>query len=432
MKKNKILYILTIIITLFTFNISVKAVNANDNNHTITLTCVYKKPTEGNKIAFQQDSQGNIYVYANESNKAATEEGWESIETLLPIYGGNLKDGYLSYCPASITFEQETYQMCTSNAFNQCTTTLKNKITLYDNNKGNQELEVSLGNVKMGAESPTYNEIAPGLRNPQSEKIETFTTNKTCDVAISECQNNDSCKHNPDHLATCYYGKDIEGEGCHIISIIFPTKDNIAVRAIDPSYISSVHYLTYDDPNFSRIRQAVVDNDGWCLNRIRVRRVPDGEYTSTYISELVIRDNSYDHYYRISEEGYNIVDPTKLQSENPDKDTLFGDFDILKNFECATIFGDDSSKKLLDMIKFIVNLVKIAIPIILIGLGTVDFAKAIFSGKEDEMKKAQGKFMKRIIIGICLFLVPTILNLILTIGNSIWGDVISVDFCGIL
>lgn len=96
---------------------------------------------------------------------------------------------------------------------------------------------------------------------------------------------------------------------------------------------------------------------------------------------------------------------------------------------CEKLFED--SPQLLDMIKFIVNIVKIGIPILLIGLGILDFSRAIFSSKEDEMKKAQEKFIKRIIIGVSIFLVPIILKMILTIGNSVWGN-ISVDFCGIL
>lgn len=98
---------------------------------------------------------------------------------------------------------------------------------------------------------------------------------------------------------------------------------------------------------------------------------------------------------------------------------------------CENLFGGDGGQELLGLIRTAFTLVKIAIPVLLIGLGTMDFAKAIFAGKEDEMKKAQDKFMKRIAIGIGVFLVPTILKLILTVANGIWSN-ISPDFCGII
>lgn len=98
---------------------------------------------------------------------------------------------------------------------------------------------------------------------------------------------------------------------------------------------------------------------------------------------------------------------------------------------CDTLFSGKEGQELLGLIKTAFTLVKISIPVLLIGFGTMDFAKAIFAGKEDEMKKAQDKFMKRIAIGIGVFLVPTILKLILTVANGIWSN-ISPDFCGII
>jgi hypothetical protein len=83
------------------------------------------------------------------------------------------------------------------------------------------------------------------------------------------------------------------------------------------------------------------------------------------------------------------------------------------------------------MVRSIITITKIAIPILLIGLGVADFTKAVFSNSEDNMKKTQEKFIKRVLIGICIFLIPTLLQFVLTIANSVWGN-ISVDLCGIL
>ena len=70
------------------------------------------------------------------------------------------------------------------------------------------------------------------------------------------------------------------------------------------------------------------------------------------------------------------------------------------------------------------------VPIILIVLGSLDFATAIFSSDENNMKKAQGKFIKRIIIAVCIFLIPVILHQLLLIAGRIWPSIDS-SLCGI-
>ena len=61
----------------------------------------------------------------------------------------------------------------------------------------------------------------------------------------------------------------------------------------------------------------------------------------------------------------------------------------------------------------IVRWAKYILPVIVIILGILDFIKAVGSDKEDDMKKAQGKFMKRLIAAALVFIVPLILEFIL-------------------
>ena len=61
--------------------------------------------------------------------------------------------------------------------------------------------------------------------------------------------------------------------------------------------------------------------------------------------------------------------------------------------------------------------------VLLIVLGILDFTKAIFSSSEDEMKKAQSKFMKRVLAAVLVFLIPTLVNLLLKIANGIWSNI---------
>ena len=96
---------------------------------------------------------------------------------------------------------------------------------------------------------------------------------------------------------------------------------------------------------------------------------------------------------------------------------------------CEDLFkGADD---LLDLIKSVITVVKIAIPLILIVTGTMDFAQAIFASNEDGIKKAQSKFTRRVIIAVVIFLIPSILKALLSIAHSVW-PIVDATLCGII
>lgn len=67
--------------------------------------------------------------------------------------------------------------------------------------------------------------------------------------------------------------------------------------------------------------------------------------------------------------------------------------------------------------------VRIIVPTIIILLGTVDFSKAVIASKEEEMKKAQTTFVKRLIVGIVVFFVPVIVNIVMDLADIVWAGV---------
>ena len=87
--------------------------------------------------------------------------------------------------------------------------------------------------------------------------------------------------------------------------------------------------------------------------------------------------------------------------------------------DCLDLFSDNFISNL----NSILFIIRIAIPILLIVLGILDFVKAIFAGKEDEMKKAQSNFIRRVIAAIVVFLIPTLVNFLLEIANGIWNNI---------
>ena len=69
-------------------------------------------------------------------------------------------------------------------------------------------------------------------------------------------------------------------------------------------------------------------------------------------------------------------------------------------------------------------ILKIVIPIILIVMGSVDLAKAVVASKDDEIKKAVGSLVKRAVLGILIFFIPTILSFVVELigGNDIYDE----------
>lgn len=69
----------------------------------------------------------------------------------------------------------------------------------------------------------------------------------------------------------------------------------------------------------------------------------------------------------------------------------------------------------LSLVKKFINLVKILVPIALIIWGIIDMARAMMASSEDNMKKAQSSLINKIFAAVCVFLVPTVLNIVLDI-----------------
>jgi len=71
------------------------------------------------------------------------------------------------------------------------------------------------------------------------------------------------------------------------------------------------------------------------------------------------------------------------------------------------------SGRLLSFFSNILRWIKYILPVIVIVFGILDFMKAMGADKDDEMKKAQGKFVKRLIAAALVFIIPLIIQFIL-------------------
>lgn len=70
-------------------------------------------------------------------------------------------------------------------------------------------------------------------------------------------------------------------------------------------------------------------------------------------------------------------------------------------------------KKTFGYIELVWNVIKYATPILIIILGILDFIKVVFSGEDKDLKEAGRKFLKQIIIGVAIILLPALLGFLL-------------------
>ncbi len=64
----------------------------------------------------------------------------------------------------------------------------------------------------------------------------------------------------------------------------------------------------------------------------------------------------------------------------------------------------------------VVSMVQILIPVILIIVGSIDLIKGVVAQKEDEIKKGQQKFIKRLITAAIIFFVIVLVKLIISLA----------------
>lgn len=97
---------------------------------------------------------------------------------------------------------------------------------------------------------------------------------------------------------------------------------------------------------------------------------------------------------------------------------------ILANtFECA---GVNIPNDFASITSTIIDLIKIAVPVLLVIFGMLDLGKAVTAQKEDEIKKGQQTFLKRVLAAAIVFFVVFIVQFVIGIvsGDSeetIWS-----------
>lgn len=87
-------------------------------------------------------------------------------------------------------------------------------------------------------------------------------------------------------------------------------------------------------------------------------------------------------------------------------------FSTSHDYTCA---GFTFNGMLPQTVSTIITLIKIAVPILLIIFGMLDLGKAVMAQKEDEIKKGQQTFIKRLIAAAIVFFIFVVVQLVVGI-----------------
>ena len=105
-----------------------------------------------------------------------------------------------------------------------------------------------------------------------------------------------------------------------------------------------------------------------------------------------------------------------------------------KNVTTATVgCGNGYLTKIPSFIPKVIHIVylviQIVVPIVLVIFGTIDLVKAVIGGKDDEIKKNQITFVKRLIAAAIVFFVFVIVKFVISLVADDSADLINCVNC---
>lgn len=188
------------------------------------------------------------------------------------------------------------------------------------------------------------------------------------------------------------------------------------------NWVSVDHYAAID---------AIKTNE--CLDLIY-----DASGSSVYLSDSA----HYEEIYSVS--GGNSAITCKLNSQTPieverpkpeyNPPTVRGDIigPLSSNsttYSCGNGYMTDIPSGIVRIVNIFYIILQILVPIALVILGSLDLVKALAAQKEDEIKKGQQTFVKRLIAAVIIFFVFILIKLVVGIFSNDDNAIISCMNC---
>ncbi|MBR3210257.1 MAG: hypothetical protein IKF82_08375 [Bacilli bacterium] len=78
---------------------------------------------------------------------------------------------------------------------------------------------------------------------------------------------------------------------------------------------------------------------------------------------------------------------------------------------------------LFNVVSVIIRLIKIAVPVLLIIFGMIDFAKSVVAKNEDDVKKYRKQFFSRVVSAVIVFLIVFVVQFAVNLISSVEDQV---------
>lgn len=282
-------------------------------------------------------------------------------------------------------------------------------LPLYDTTPLTKDQALILDHQSQDAGRPSFQTLAEQLENKYKE------TTTACDE-YEDCKALSDLYYNDKSEVTNAYNKGIEK--------ILTYNPNLSPPAPDSRY--GYEYL-----------KKMTNED---LFRTIVKR---GDYTR-YNSQVILLKDYVDKYNNQKLPGNNYT-----CNEDPGQDGCPEIYEYIKKYQDALIadakdrkwsfnvidlmftsmgltsgsalacsdFCDEVDGAKVNILASLFDIMKIAAPILVIVLGSLDFVKAVLAEDQDALKKAGKRFSRRLMAAILLFFIPTIISALLKVAQ---------------
>lgn len=248
-----------------------------------------------------------------------------------------------------------------------------------------------------------------------SNKIATsnITGDRTSQKIVFKEQKTDASSTN---LRTCsYQSKDCFSNTVIIVGDLDPEKRNIVSVNVNNNGVDN------NNVNYSSLQFYDIFNvDGTCKDGSNADFVlyygigPIGGKVSAKKDEIT-SSNGYTNICNYSAKTDVIVNDEPIKKPD-DGDDIGSVVDHSNDVACGDVYN--MPKIIPQITSLFFNFVKILTPIILIIKGLIDIFKAVTSAKEDEISKAKGKFFKRLVPAVIVFLVVLLAQVVFGIVGT--------------
>lgn len=397
MKKSFLIY--TLFLSFIIMIDTAYAENDIEKNSEIPeLTCIYSKGTTQFPIMYTQDSKGNIKVWQINKNKYADEAKKPTkTSTHWELIYDETNDSFnpkttLTLVHATDAIHQFRIDDSYKTRFKTCPPCVDHRkngnTTKYETIFYSQK---ESGKCSSGSTHSIYTSTS-------ATTIEEVNSNKI--LQSSELSDEEKSK-----LYNCNYGSInfyITDDEQKVYSNIIENTDGSVLDDKTEIKFSRDDFLEDYKTNKSETK---------CPTQLYKKCTKEDSGNSA-----IGQKGTYCEWYITAPESDNshTINPVPKVSENGKKEEKPAKEPVNN---CNDLFSSATIKE----IDKIMGLIRIAVPIILIVFGIIDFFRATFSDNEDNMKKDRERFIKRIIAAIIVFIVPMFVHLVLTIANNVWG-----------